>query len=472
MINRHTTFFVNEIKPVEFCGKSVIWQVELNGAFELPFEIEPTTGEHNYTTCEGCQKNLAALTKRLTVKFEGNQQKKGFPYCCSYHSKLRNVKEFDRALFVNVPVLVAKKIIYTNQHITNNHSSENWYKLITDYIDWTVESFGQMPKDCGEPLYLTDFFFFVTDSLKRNEEMKAETKARLLEFLNKYQTPNESTKTDLNVLLSTYQSWFKIFPFELNSYFGNLKQHFEKQLPILNGKAEINIYSGIAKFKMHTKSSLIEALINLTNNLLTQINGVTLYEKGLLTDANKIKLELVINRRKLKLKQGYKNSSPNEEQRYRKILKEWFKDEKIFIDEITPLLKALPPQQAETKTEQEQPKTFEELFYNPEHAEICLRILSELQPPVIDSINNYIGNLKGVFPLWVEVLKKHKPQPLIKHFKNSVYKDLLNQKIKGLNLTKDASEFRKQYKRIENNKIDIDIKAILSQYSQSGKLGK
>ena len=109
MINRHTTFFVNEVKPVEFCGKSVIWQVELNGAFELPFEIEPTTGEHNYKTCEGCQKNLEALTKRLTVKFEGNQQKKGFPYCCSYHSKLRNVKEFDRALFVNVPVLVAKK---------------------------------------------------------------------------------------------------------------------------------------------------------------------------------------------------------------------------------------------------------------------------------------------------------------------------------------------------------------------------
>ena len=351
MINRHTTFFVNEIKPVEFCGKSVIWQVELNGAFELPFEIEPTTGEHNYTTCEGCQKNLAALTKRLNVKFEGNQQKKGFPYCCSYHLKLRNVKEFDRALFVNVPVLVAKKIIYTNQHISNNHSSENWYKVITDYIDWTVESFGQMPKDCGEPLFLTDFFFFVTDSLKRNEEIKTETKARLLEFLNKYQTPNESTKTDLNVLLSTYQSWFKIFPFELNSYFGNLKQHFEKQLPILNGKAEINIYSGIAKFKMHTKSSLIEALINLTNNLLTQINGVTLYEKGLLTDANKIKLELVINSRKLKLKQGYKNSSPNEEQRYRKILKEWFKDEKIFIDEITPLLKALPPIQAETKTD-------------------------------------------------------------------------------------------------------------------------
>lgn len=133
---------------------------------------------------------------------------------------------------------------------------------------------------------------------------------------------------------------------------------------------------------------------------------------------------------------------------------------------------ALPPQQTETKTEQETPKTFEELFYNPQHAEPCLKILSELQPPVIDATNNYIGKTKGVFPLWVKVLKNHKPEPLIKHFKDVVYKDLLNQKVKGLNLSKDASEFRKHYKRVENDKIGLDIKTILSQYSQSGKLGK
>ena len=132
-----------------------------------------------------------------------------------------------------------------------------------------------------------------------------------------------------------------------------------------------------------------------------------------------------------------------------------------------------PPKQTKTKTEQEQPKTFDELFYNPEHAEPCLQILSKLQPPVIDAINNYIGKgKKGVFPLWVDVLKNHKPKPLIKHFKDSVYTDLLNQKVKGLNLTKDASEFRKVYKRLETNKIELDIKVILSQYSQSGKLGK
>lgn len=136
--------------------------------------------------------------------------------------------------------------------------------------------------------------------------------------------------------------------------------------------------------------------------------------------------------------------------------------------------KTLLPHQTETNLnpEQKQPKTFEELFYNPEHAEPCLKILSELQPPVIDAINNYIGKAKGVFPLWVKVLKNHKPEPLIKHFSDIIYKDLLNQKVKGLNLTKDASEFRKQYVRLEKSKIELDIKTILSQYSQYGKLGK
>ncbi|MEX0596578.1 MAG: hypothetical protein WD512_08760, partial [Candidatus Paceibacterota bacterium] len=224
------------------------------------------------------------------------------------------------------------------------------YKEITDYIDLTVESFGQMPSGCGEPLYLSDYFFYISDLLERNKEISKERKVRILEFIKAHQTPNENPKTDLNILLGTYQKWLKIFPFEI-SYFTHLKERFEKQLPILNGKPEVNKYTGLAKVKMHTKSSLIEALINLTNELLIQINGVTLYEKGLITDANKIKLELIVNDRKLKLNEGYKNSSPDDEHRFRKMIKDWFNDEKKFIDEITPLLKALPPLRTETEAE-------------------------------------------------------------------------------------------------------------------------
>ena len=121
---------------------------------------------------------------------------------------------------------------------------------------------------------------------------------------------------------------------------------------------------------------------------------------------------------------------------------------------------------------QEVPSTFEELFYNPENAEPCLKLLREIDPPAIDLMNNYIGKAKGVIPLWVKILKNHNPKPLMKHYKDTVYRDILNQKINRLNLSRDASEFRKQYKRIANDKVELDIKTILSQYSQEGKLAK
>ena len=126
----------------------------------------------------------------------------------------------------------------------------------------------------------------------------------------------------------------------------------------------------------------------------------------------------------------------------------------------------------ERKEIEQTPITFEELFYNPNDAEICLEILSELFPPSIDAANNYIGNNKGIFPLWIRVLKENKPKPLIRHYKDIIYKNLLNSKIHGLNLSKDASEFRKQYSRLEKDRVELNIKTILSQISQSGRLGK
>lgn len=344
-----------EIKPLNFCGKEIGWQMQSEGGFYIiPYDVEPTKGEHDFKTCEGCQKSLKEFTKQFYERYTGKGQKKGFPLCCSYHSNLINIKEFDKAAFEKVPEMAARKIIYTNQHIINNKSFENWYKIITDYIEYVYKSFGQMPTGCGEGLFLSAYFYYVIENLEKQEKGKyldPEKKEKILEFINLYRIPAKEQMTDLNILIGTYQNWFKVFPFELNSYFGNLKTHFEKQLPILKGKVETNMYSGMTKGKVHTKNSLIEALITLTDNLLTQINGVVLYENGLITDTNKLKLELVINSRKLKLKNGYNNSSPNEEQRYRKILKDWFKDEKKFIDEITPLLKVLPCPPTETKTD-------------------------------------------------------------------------------------------------------------------------
>lgn len=343
MIKRHTTFYVNELKPIDFCGKTVMWQMDLNGAYETPFKTESTTGEHDFNTCEGCQNTRKELIKRLTEKFNGTEQKQGFPFCCSHHTNLTKVKEFNRASFVPVPELVADKIIYTNQHITNNHENENYYKDITDYIDYTVESFGQMPNSCGEPLYLSDYFFYVTDLLTRNTEISKERKNRLLEFLEAHQTPPTKNKnTDLNILLGTYQKWLKTFPFDI-SFFAELKPHFEKQLPILNGKPETNKYTGLAKAKMHTKGSLLDVLLNLTKNLLDKVNVPELRKQGAITDIQANQLEFAdaeLNTKTAEITKKYSKG----ELKYVKALKKWLQLHKDYFKEVAPLLKALPPQ--------------------------------------------------------------------------------------------------------------------------------
>lgn len=318
------------------------------GAFEIPFETIPTKGEHDFETCDGCQNNLKFISESLRRHFEGKEEKAAFPYCCENHRKLLKLKEFNMAFYAKVPEMTARKIIYTNQHIINTIGADNWYKDITDYVEYTVESFGQLPDGYGSRVLLPSYLMYVKDMLKKNEDVDKERKSRLLEYFEAYDKPQNEQNTDLNILIGTYEKWFKIFPFGLNTYFRNLKKKYETQFPILSGKPEYNPYSRKTTFKLHTKSSLIEALTNLTNSIITQINGVTLYERGLLTDANKTKLELVVESRKLKLNRGYLNKSKSEEKRYRNILKEWLADEKRFIDEITPLLKELPPPSTQT----------------------------------------------------------------------------------------------------------------------------
>ncbi|MDP1746205.1 MAG: hypothetical protein Q8L90_11540 [Bacteroidota bacterium] len=402
-MERHTTFFVGDLKPLNLCGKTIGYEADVS-AYEVPFEINPTEGEHDFNKCDGCKANLPELIKRLNDKFEGyGDVKKAFPNCCPTHSQLVNVKEFKIADFTNVPETVAKKIIYTKQHIINNHNSENWYKKITDYIEYTVESFGKMPTGCGEPLYLSEFFKYIPDLFKGRKDIPTDKKTRILEYLNSYQLPNKKAGTDFNILLNTYESWLKIFPFEI-SYFSHLKQYFEKQLPISNGKMEVNLYSGVAKTKMHTKVSLIEALIGLTNDLITQLNGLILHEKGQLTDPQKIKMELIINSRKMKLKQGYSNSSPNEEQRYRNILQEWFKDEKKFIDEISPVMKELPTPPVETKTDKLKNTLCKFGFLNlpmvkdltPQQQEQIIVLLSSNKLPYQIAMIDYLGFIKYI----------------------------------------------------------------------------
>lgn len=333
--NRNISLFAKSITPINFCGKPVAWQMDCK-IYEPPYETIPTTGEHNFNKCEGCQKNLQQLREELQSLFNGTKEKTGFPLCCEYHIELAKFPTFNRNDFVQVPDWTAKKIIYTRQHIINNILSENYYEEITNYIDYTIDSFGQTPNN-SEPLFLDyywDCIFKLIPGIKNVPKIRKE---KLIEYLNSFKiVTKREAKTDFNILISTYEKWFKIFPWQM-CFFSHLKPQFEK-MPIIQSVAQVNKYSGKAIAKPHTKSSLIEMLLNITNSIITQINSLVLYENGELTNPQKVRLDLITNERRLKIQQGYTNNSQDEGQRYRNILKEWFNDEKKFIDEITPLL--------------------------------------------------------------------------------------------------------------------------------------
>jgi len=122
--------------------------------------------------------------------------------------------------------------------------------------------------------------------------------------------------------------------------------------------------------------------------------------------------------------------------------------------------------------EQETPKTFDELFYKTELVTPCIDVLKELDPPLIDTDYNYIGNLKGIICVWIKELQR---QGIIKHYSDrKIFATLISQKIKRFSI--DESMFGKYQKKAEENyRTDIKTKVSkikLSQNSQKGKLGK
>lgn len=319
----HFTLSAFETKPIE--------------GYEAPTNKE--TGEQ-FPNCCPFHKSVFEGAESWFLKF---------PNCCDQHKAMVSKWWYNKANYSGIAEKIVKQLSYTEHHISERINIDDWYKDITDYIEYNVSSFGHPA--IGLHLYLGNVKHYIKNT---NSEIPKIKRQVLIEFIETYYNSpidiNKTNKTDLNVLYSTYQKWLKVFPFEI-SFFSTLKPHFEKQLPILNGKPETNKYTGIAKAKMHTKGSLIDVLLNLTNNLLTQINPYTLYEKGLLTEPQKIKLELVLNEMRIDNEKGYLSQKQNEEQRYRDILKKWFNRQKRFIDEVTPIVKALPPQPIKTKAD-------------------------------------------------------------------------------------------------------------------------
>lgn len=323
-------------------------EIDSEHLYISPFETFPIEGYEaptNKTTGE----KFPMCCKFHKQAFESSEKWfDTFPNCCEAHKKFVGKWWFKKDNYTGLPQKIVKQISFTEHHINSKIDSPDWYKDITDYIDYNIYSFGH------PAVGLHVYFSHTKHYIQHNKEAvkSKEKRERLVEYIEgNYNNPKETEKTDLNILYSTYQKWLKTFPFEI-SYFSNLKQHFEKKLPIISGQLEYNKYLGIQKGKAQTQSGLIEALTNTTKQLLQKIETAELLSKGLIPDTNKHRIELINESHRLKQVSLIGEFSTTET-RYVTILKKWLSNEKEYFKEITPLIKITPIQADTSEAEKE-----------------------------------------------------------------------------------------------------------------------
>ncbi len=175
-----------------------------------PYDTEPLQGyvqPPNFPNCCDSHKE----TFKTAVDFLAV-----FPNCCKEHKKLNSAPWFRKTYFSYYPLKLVTTINYTWHCITENIHKENWYKAITDYIDWTQDSYGQLPAGYGAPIGKGTYLETIKGNIKANKKFSKQKKALLIEFIESYFNKGEgvtpANQTDLNILIATYKKWLTIFP--------------------------------------------------------------------------------------------------------------------------------------------------------------------------------------------------------------------------------------------------------------------
>lgn len=127
-----------------------------------------------------------------------------------------------------------------------------------------------------------------------------------------------------------------------------------------------------------------------------------------------------------------------------------------YLDGLKHQIEQLLPQQPSRKKKIHKDVTYEQLFKNNTKATLTLNKFKEAFPGILAEDDSYIGKgKKGYFPLFIMTLET---LGYINKHSDTVYKNALNKRISNLNLSDDASEFRKIYKRIkEDDRVDLKI---------------
>ncbi|WP_417599847.1 hypothetical protein [Owenweeksia hongkongensis] len=319
--------FLNDIKsdkPFIEIGSENIW--------ELGFETEPHADYEKPKDFPKCCVYHTSIKEQLDEWFIE------FPDCCENHKELKTRTWFDKIKYNEVPNKILNVLSFTENFISKNIEKNNWFEEVTDYINYSIESFGT--PDIGGNKYFVYLRNWIETTNPNDFDFPKWKRNQLLEFLENLSNPPAKPKTDLNILFSTFQKWTKTFP--NLPYFNNLKKELKNKIPlnIMLYEPKSNKFTGITKFKMRTKGELVEILIKFTKNLLTSINTPLLLENKLIDDKQKYEIDLLNEEHNIKQNQLLVEYS-KKEIKYVNIIKKWLKNEKEYVAKLQPLIKNL-----------------------------------------------------------------------------------------------------------------------------------
>lgn len=318
------------VKTIYKCGDAEVNRVESKNGIIIPIMVPRTDyTKHDHLICENCQANYQILLKELIEIYNGSEKKKPFPNCCSYHAQLETSPNFKREIFDEVPKMITDKVFYTYDHLINVIDTENWLIKVSDFIEVIEDSFGEMPSNCGEPLFRSHYYSYLKSLINVSTTINNEFKETILAILKQFEHPKYTTEFEFENLIETYSRWLSFFPFNIKEYFdSHLKFKLESTLPIFSGQPVKNLYSDTYKIKLRSTANLIDYLNELTNSLLSEFNSIRLLDEGQISTAESIDLKLYGEKRRLRLKQGYLNSS---KEKYEVIIERWLTEEEKFI---------------------------------------------------------------------------------------------------------------------------------------------
>ncbi len=314
------------------CGEAQVAQISSRDFEIKQFTTQPLNdyeAPENFPNCCAGHKQIFQIGLDKYTKF---------PNCCERHKQLNNGSWFKKENYAYLPMKLVTTLAYTWHCIGKCIDNPNWFKEITDYIEYTKSSYGQFPDGYGAPLGLELYLHNVERNIEKEVEIPDFKKEKLLSFIKKYFEPVGKVElTDLNLLIGKYKEWLKIFPFEI-SFLSHLKQRFERQMPILADKGETNIYTGLTGFRVKTKKELITFLTTATLTIIKEINTRQLFQNDSLNDVSNAQMEILLAKRKLEL-EALDKAEWEDKRGYIKLLKEWLNGEKIFLKELSTFFK-------------------------------------------------------------------------------------------------------------------------------------